>query len=138
MRDLAIEKMVSQPNSVAEQGTLGKRARWVDAHDADRRFGSGAQMAHERAYEAALAHAGRAGHSDDARVARAGIQLADDSSANGISILDQRDGASERTPITAANSCGQLDRVGRYRLGARGTAAAVIRCVHARDGITPR
>src|SRR4029079_14855594 len=108
-----------EPDPVAEERALGEGARGVDGDDADRRLAL-PHVAGERADQGRLAHARRPRDADDESRARLGVEDADELVRERIAVLDQRDRTSERAPVAAADTVGEIVQ----RPGATGAHAS--------------
>ncbi len=85
-----VEEVIGEADAVAEQGALGEGARGVDREHRHLTLGL-AQLRGQRADQGALADARGAGEADDAGLAGARVDLADELPTGGVVGLDQRD-----------------------------------------------
>src|SRR5207248_978889 len=103
--DARVEEVVAQADAIAEQRAVGERARRVDGHDADRDVAL-PDVPQERRDETRLADAGRPREPDRVHLAGLRIDVGNELVGERIGVLDERDRAGERTPVTAANAGG--------------------------------
>ncbi len=104
--DAGVEEVIAQADAVAEEGPVRERARRVDRHDTD----LDVSLAHEpqkRRDQARLADAGRAREADRVHAARLRVELRDEVVGDRVAVLDERDRASERAAIPAADAGGE-------------------------------
>src|SRR6185436_3024625 len=99
--DARIEEVIGQPDPIPEQRATRERARGIDGNDPDGAVGL-ADVADEGADEARLPHAGWAGHADDRGPSGGRVDLPHEGIGKRLTVLDERDRARERTPITGA------------------------------------
>src|SRR6266536_209220 len=104
--DAGIEKVVGEPDPVAEQRPLREGARGIDRDDADARA-VGAHVPDERRDEARLADAWRAGEAHGVRLSRLGIEVGDDVVGERVAVLDERDRTRERATVALADTGGE-------------------------------
>jgi hypothetical protein len=105
--DAGIEEVVGEPDAVAEEGAARERARRVDRDDADG-APQPAHVANEGADQRRLADAGRAGDAERVRVARLGVELADDAVGGRVTALDESDRTRERAAVAPAHTGDEL------------------------------
>jgi hypothetical protein len=106
--DPLIEKVLGQPDPVAEQRPMRERRGRVDREDADGSAGF-ARRLRERADQGGLADARRSGETHDRRLARVGIYLLDELPTLRPVVLDERDRACQRAAVAveqALRECG--------------------------------
>ena len=105
--DVRVEKVVREPDPVAEQRAVGEGAGGVDG---DHAHGAllGAHVTHERADERRLADTRRARDADDERRAGLRIELADELVRERVAVLDQRDRPCERAAVAAPHAGREL------------------------------
>jgi hypothetical protein len=104
--DLGVEEVVREADAVAEEGALRERARGVDRDDADAPPVA-AHALDERADQARLADARRAGDPDRVRVARLPVELLHELVRERVRALHQRDRAGEGAAVSCANAVGE-------------------------------
>src|SRR5207247_11121806 len=104
--DTRVEEMVGEPDAIAEQRALRKRARRIDRDHADALLPA-AHVADERADQRRLADTRRACDSDAVRASRVGINLADEVVRERVAILDERDRTPEGSLVAGAHAGGE-------------------------------
>ena len=102
MKTSGIEEVIGQADAVAEQRTLGERARRIDRDHADRLLRA-TDEADQRRDEARLADAGRAGEADRVGMTRLRIDVADHLIGEWVAVLDERDRTRERAPVACTH-----------------------------------
>src|SRR5579884_1627262 len=95
------QRLQRRLGEAAEERPLRERARRVDRDHPDVRA-AGAHDADQRGDEARLADAGRPREADGVRAPRLRVQIAHDLVGERIAVLDERDRARERAPVTRA------------------------------------
>jgi hypothetical protein len=110
-----VEEVLREPDPVAEQRSRGERARGIDRQD---RHAAPARacVAHERADQRALSDPRRAGEPDDARLAGARVDLADQLPATRLVVLHLADPARQRPAVPPEQPLGE-GRLGVRWLG---------------------
>src|SRR5439155_1995766 len=96
----------AQADAVAEERPVRERARRVDRHDAHLRV-LAAYEAQQRRDQTRLADAGRPGDTDGVHPTRLRVGLGDEVVCERVAVLDERDRASERTAVAAADAGGE-------------------------------
>src|SRR5439155_24977189 len=86
---LRVEKVVREPDPVAEQRTLRERARGVDGDDTDREPET-ADVRQQRRDQAGLADSGRPGDADCVRMTGVRVEVTDDLVREWVRVLDER------------------------------------------------
>ena len=122
--DAGVEEVLGEADPVAEQGAAGEGAGGIDREHRDLAVGL-AQLAGEGADQGALADPGRAGEADDAGLAGARVDLADQLPAGRVVGLDQGDRPRQGALVAGQQALGERRGLGRgplARLGPRSSA----------------
>ena len=109
--DPLVEEVVGEADPVAEQGALREGARGVDREHRHLAVGL-AQLRGQRPDQGALADPGRAGEADDAGLAGAGVDLADQLPAGRVVGLDQGDRPREGALVPGDQALGERRGLG--------------------------
>src|SRR5688572_7308909 len=100
--DARIEKVLRQPDPVAEQRALRERARRIHRDDA-RRLPELPGMDDKRTDEGRLADPRGAGDADRPRTTRRRVEIVDDARREGVAVLDERDRPGQRAPVATGD-----------------------------------